>query len=89
MAEISKYSFSYREVVEALVKHQGLSEGIWSLDINFGIQATNFGANETDLKPTAIIPVLAIGLTKQVKETNLTVDASKVNPARKIGPKHN
>jgi hypothetical protein len=89
MAEASKITFPYSEVVEALIVKHGLHEGLWSLDIKFGIQATNFGPNENDLKPTAIIPILEIGLQKVDKATNLTVDAAKVNPASRVKSKHN
>jgi hypothetical protein len=84
MAEPTQISFTYKEVAELLVKKHGLHEGIWSLNFRFGIQATNFGPNDSDLKPTAIIPILEIGLQKVEKETNLTVDAAKVNPKPKI-----
>ena len=83
MAEASQFMFSYKEVAEALVKKQGLTEGTWSLSINFGLQATNVGPSESDLKPTAIVALLSIGLQKADKETNLSVDASKVNPKSK------
>jgi hypothetical protein len=87
MAEISQLFFTYKEVAEALVKQHGLHEGVWSVAINFGLKATNIGESQTDLKPAAIIPILAIGLQKAEKETNLTVDAAKVNPRPKT--KHN
>lgn len=80
MAEISKYTFSFKEIVETLVKKQGLREGLWALDIRFGMQATNFGPNESDVKPTAIVPILEIGIQRVDKENNLTVDAAKLNP---------
>jgi hypothetical protein len=80
MSESTQYGFSYKEVAEALIKKQGLHEGMWGLAVKFGIQATNFGPNENDVKPTAIIPVLEIGLQRYDKESNLTVDAGKVNP---------
>jgi hypothetical protein len=83
MAEASEIMFSYKEVVEALVKQQGLNEGIWALSVKFGMNAANFGPNDNDLKPTAIIPVLEIGLHRMEKESNLTVDAAKVNPKQK------
>jgi hypothetical protein len=83
MAEVSQFMFSYKEIAEALVKKQGLSEGIWSLSVNFGLQATNIGANESDLKPSAVVAILSIGLQRVEKETNLTIDASKVNPKAK------
>lgn len=81
MAEASQYAFSYKEVVEALIRKQDVHEGLWTLNIRFGMQATNFGPNESDLKPTIILPILDIGIQKVDKENNLTVDASKVNPS--------
>ena len=80
MAESSQLVFSYKEVVEALVKKQGLHDGIWGLFVKFGMQATNVGPNENDLKPAVFVPILEIGLQKLEKETNLAVDAAIVNP---------
>jgi hypothetical protein len=82
MGEASLISFSYKEVAEALVKKQGLHEGIWGLFIKFGISGANFGPTADDVKPTAIIPVLEIGLQKMEKENNISVDAARVNPER-------
>lgn len=87
MAETSQIMFSYKEVVEALVKKHGLNEGLWMLSVNFGLQASNVGANESDLKPSAIVPILAIGLQRTDKETSLSVDAAKVNPKANVIPK--
>jgi hypothetical protein len=81
MAEINNYTFNYKEVAEALVKAQGIHEGLWCISLEFGLGATNFGPNEMELKPAAIVSVLKIGLQRQTKETNLTVDAARVNPA--------
>jgi hypothetical protein len=83
MAEASQIMFSYQEVAEALVKKQGLHEGIWQLAVNFGMQATNMGANEADLKPVVVNAILAIGIHKVSKENALSVDAAKVNPKPK------
>ena len=83
MAEITAYHFEYKEVVEALTKRQGLHEGIWQLSIEYGFTAANIGPSDNDLKPAAIIPLVKIGIGKVVKETNLTVDAAKVNPVKK------
>ena len=80
MAEPSQIVFSYKEVAEALVKKYGLTEGIWGLWVKFGIKAANVGESDSDLKPTAIIPIVELGLQKFDKENNISVDASKVNP---------
>jgi hypothetical protein len=87
MAEASQIMFSHKEVVEALIKKQDLHEGIWALAINFGWQATNMGPTETSLNPAAIAAVLSIGIQRSDKETNLTVDAAKLNPKSRP-PKH-
>ena len=80
MAEITKYDFSLREVVEALIKQQGLHSGIWKLIAEFGLGATNIGPNSDELNPAAIIPLVKLSLAKTDEITNLAVDASKVNP---------
>jgi len=80
MAEATKYAFSHKEVVEALIKQQGLHEGKWALQIEFGIAAGNIGPGPDELNPAAIIPVVNIGLLKTEEITNIAVDASVVNP---------
>jgi hypothetical protein len=82
MPEATQIVFKHKELAEILVKHQGINDGIWGLFINFGIGASNIGPSEADLQPAAIVPVLAIGLQKFEKETNLSVDAAKVNPLK-------
>jgi hypothetical protein len=89
MAETSQISFSYKEVVEALIKKHGLNEGLWMLAVNFGLQATNIGPTDADLKPAAIVGLLGIALQRADKETNLTVNAAYVNPpARRTDAEH-
>ena len=85
MPETGLITFTHKELVEILVKSQNLTEGIWQLYMNFGIKAANLGSSEADVLPTAMIPVLQIGLKKVDKENNLSVDASKVNPKPKAG----
>jgi hypothetical protein len=80
MAQPTQIIFSYKEAVEALVKKQGLHEGLWSLYIRFGLKATNLGENDNSLAPTAIIPLMEIGLQRTEKLNNLSVDAAIVNP---------
>ena len=91
MGEASQIIFSYKEVAEALVKKQGLHEGIWGLFIKFGMNASNIGPNEDELKPAVIIPIMEIGLQKFEKENNLSVDAAVVNPEKvlKTNPERN
>ncbi len=80
MPEATQIIFKHKELAEILVKQQRIHEGIWGLYVRFGLGAQNVGVSDADLNPTAIIPVLEIGLQKFEKETNLSVDAAKVNP---------
>jgi hypothetical protein len=81
MATINNYSFDFQEVVEALIKQQGINTGLWALAVEFGIKATNIGPDNKNLSPAAIIPIKNIGLIRATELTNLSVDASIVNPA--------
>ena len=82
MAEVARYTFSHKEVVEALIKKQDLHEGLWMLYVEFGLGAANTGPNDAELMPAAIVPVKTLGLQRGQQENNLTVDAAKVNPVR-------
>lgn len=89
MAEVKQYTFTYKEVVEALLKHQGLHDGIWGMYMEFGIRGANIGVGPEDesLLPAAIVPVVKIGLQRFDKVHQLSVDASEVNPPPKKGKK--
>lgn len=82
MPEPTEIMFGYRELVELMIKKQDLHEGIWSLSLRFGMKATNIGTSQesNDNIPTAMVGVLAIGLSRTDKENNLSIDAAKVNP---------
>ncbi len=82
MGEPEQYNFPFKEVVEALVKKQGLHEGLWSLRVEFGLSAVNLNTVEgsKDATPAAIVPLVKLGIQRGKEENNLTVDAAKVNP---------
>src|SRR5690242_19212171 len=72
--------YKHRDLVELMLKAQGIHEGIWGLYLRFGLGAANVGPNDAELMPAAVIPVVEIGLQKFDRETNISVDAAKVNP---------
>ena len=86
MAEATQITFTHQEVVEALLKKQGVHEGLWAIYIKFGIRAANVGGSDASLMPSAIVPVLEIGIQKSDSESNLSVDAAKSNPRPKGSP---
>lgn len=83
MPETTEINFSHREIVEMLIKKQDIREGIWSLSIRFNFGATNAGPSPTEVSPSAVISVAQIGLHKVDKESNIALDAAKVNPRSK------
>jgi hypothetical protein len=80
MAEVTNYLFDYKEVAEALIKKQGIHEGLWHIAIEFGFGAQNI-RTPNGFAPAAIIPVNKIGLVRTPDASNMTVDAAEVNPA--------
>ena len=84
MPESTQIVFTHKEVVEALIRKQGISSGIWGVWIKFGIGGANIPLpGTTDLNPCAIVPVLEIGLQRFEEVNNLSVDASKLDFAAK------
>lgn len=83
MAEAQIFKFTFEELADLMVRELHLSEGLWGLYMRFGIAAGNTGSGLEDLKPTAVVPVLEIGLQRFDEPSNLTVDAAEINkPAR-------
>jgi hypothetical protein len=81
MAEATQYVFNFKELTEILIKKQGIHEGLWGILIKFGLQAGNLNTPGTEtVLPTAIVPVLEIGIQKQDQPNPLAVDAAAVNP---------
>jgi len=81
MAETSQIMFTHKEVVEALIKQQGIHEGVWALLLQFGIQGANIALGSPNPVPAAIVPIMGIGLQKADQVTSMSVDAAEVNPA--------
>lgn len=82
MAEIEQLSFSYQEVVTALLRERGIHDGVWQLVFSFGIGAANAGESAESLMPVAIVPIKSIGIARVEAESNLTVNAAIANPAQ-------
>jgi hypothetical protein len=80
MPEATQYIYPFKELAEMMIKKQDLHEGLWAIYVKFGIQAANIGFGGEDYMPTAMVPILEIGIQKQDKPSSLTVNAAEVNP---------
>lgn len=76
MAELNKIKFSHKDVVAALLKQKEIYEGIWRLTIDFGLGAANVGPDKSSVNPTAMVPILGIGLMECKEISNIAVDAA-------------
>lgn len=81
MPETKTITFDYKEIAEALVKRQRITEGLWGVYIEFGLQGANINISPSGeaLIPAAIVPVLKIGIQRFDEPNQLTVDASALN----------
>lgn len=82
MPEQTEIMFTHKELLELMLKKQNIHEGLWMISIKFGMQATNFGVatDGSDTLPTALIPIVGVGMHRAEKLNNITVDAAVVNP---------
>jgi hypothetical protein len=64
MAEVNSYGFDYKEVAEALIKKQGIHEGLWGIYMEFGLGTAtiNPGLSQDIMVPAAVVPVMKIGI---------------------------
>jgi hypothetical protein len=85
MPETKQLTFTHKEVAAALLKGSDLHEGHWGVLVHFGIGGANVGLPpNNNLLPAAIVPILSIGLQRFDEPNDLTVDAAKVNPVKKV-----
>src|SRR2546430_1141663 len=89
MVDINNYMFDLPEIAAALIKQQGIHEGLWGISISFGFAATNMQTSpeEGSLLPAAIVPVTQIGIQRYESPNALTVDAAVANPPPAGAPK--
>lgn len=76
MAEPEVFRFSFGEIAELMARHLELKDGLWGLYVKFGIAAANAGAGPEDVRPTALVPILELGLQRMKEPSALTVDAA-------------
>jgi hypothetical protein len=84
MAEVQNYIFTLKEIAGALVKEQGIHEGLWAIYVEFGIGAGHIpaGPNTQEIMPAAVVPIVKMGIQRAEQPTPLTVDAAEVNPEK-------
>jgi hypothetical protein len=85
MATPSQYVFDLKEAATALIKEQGIHEGVWVLGFEFTLGAGLFGTTPADMRPGAFAHIVKLQLTRHAEggpEVPFAVDAAIVNPSR-------
>jgi hypothetical protein len=84
MAEATQFSFDLREVATALIKQQGLHEGLWTLGFEFTFLAGIMGPTPSNSTPSVLVQMSKLQLIRQDQlpppNPHLTVDAAEANP---------
>jgi hypothetical protein len=78
MAEPTTIKFSYQELATLMVRQQGIKEGYWGVYVKFGIVGANSGPSPESVVPTAIVPLLEIGLQRFDEPSPIAVNAALV-----------
>lgn len=73
-----KMLFTFKEIVEALLKYKGIKTGVWGLYVEFGLGAANAIGPQKQLNPTAIIPITNLGVQPFASVNDLSVDAKSI-----------
>jgi hypothetical protein len=70
-----------KDIAELLIKHKGLTEGLYNLSFRFEIAVGAVGPTPGAAVPGVMFGVSGVGLEKVPVAGPLTVDAAIVNPA--------
>lgn len=73
----NEYTLSHQDVVKAVIIHQNIHEGFWTLNINFNVAATH-GPLVPD--PCLAVTIKGIGIMRASPADPLAIDAALVNP---------
>lgn len=82
----SEHRFSIKELIEALLRDQGIHEGYWALNIEFGAVGTSVNAPEGygGTLPGMIVSVNSATLMRAGSATQGAVDAALANPRKQV-----
>jgi len=76
-------SYTVKELIELLIRDQGLHEGYFDISVNFGIMMGGFLNPHGHTCPSAVVAIEGIGLRQVPELAGAALDAAVVNPAKK------
>ena len=78
--QVERHTYSPKGLAAALVKDKGFHDGLWMLYVEFQLMGVNSGPNAEEVYPTAVVPIVKVGLQRVSEPNPLTVDAAVVYP---------
>ncbi|MFM0240806.1 hypothetical protein [Paraburkholderia phytofirmans] len=73
----NEYTLSHQDVVKAVIIHQDIHEGFWTLNINFDVAA---GHDPQVPDPCLAVTIKGIGIMRASPSDPFAIDAAIVNP---------
>lgn len=73
----NQYTLSHQDVVKAVIIHQDIHEGFWTLNINFDV-AAGHGPQLSD--PCLAVTIKGIGIMRASPSDPFAIDAALANP---------
>jgi hypothetical protein len=82
----SEHKFSIDELIQALLRAQGIHEGHWALNVEFLATGTsaNSPADPARTLPALLVSVASATLVRTQSSVRGAVDAAVVNPRKRV-----
>ena len=78
MAEVTQYNFSLTDVASLLMQDAGITDGLWTIGVSFGITVAAAGPDKDHVRPSALVSVEQLVLSKGTDQGPLTFDAAEL-----------
>lgn len=83
MAEVAQYNFPLDEVASLLMQKAGITDGLWTIGVGFNIAIASAGPDKDHIRPSALVSVEQLVLSKGTELGPLTFDAAEVSAKSK------
>lgn len=82
MNKEAEIAYSTNELINLMLKNEGIHEGNWILSVNFGFSAMSIRNSDDarEVNPSGVVSVHRIGLLRVNAPLPFAVDAAVVNP---------
>ena len=78
MDNATQFQFELLDVAKILLKKQGIKTGLWTIGVNFGIAPMNAGPSPETVRPSMMISLDKLLISKVDEPGPLTIDASGI-----------